>query len=410
MKVLMLMWESAAIIDRRVLQQAKSLQGAGYAVELIAGFDHLVESHFVFEGIQVHRFAYQNIGKKLLGIKGRISEESLILKIIKTAYRKVMPYLPWSSYDAFILKTAEQFQFDAVHVHDLMILKHAARLSRDRKCPLIYDTHEIFHEQSALDVRIRRRLKKEERRYISAVDLFITVNSAIADYFESMYSRRPLVLLNCAEKKNEGFYEGSRAALRAEARIASDAQVVLFHGWISAERNLETLVRSVANLPENVYLVVIGYGPYQAELTEVVASLSWRNRIVLLGRMSTERVLWLAGGADVGVMPYLPVDLNQKLCTPNKLYELMAAGVPMVAHDLPVLQTIAEQYGIIAIGDLSTPSGMAVTIASLLSDPQRLKTMKANCRKASSIFNWEVEEQKLLKEYPLSLTANRLKV
>ena len=65
---------------------------------------------------------------------------------------------------------------------------------------------------------------------------------------------------------------------------------------------------------------------------------SFGSRIHFLDPVSQDELLSWTAGADIGIVPYPPIDLNSRLCTPNKLFEFIVAEVPILANDLPELR------------------------------------------------------------------------
>ena len=94
----------------------------------------------------------------------------------------------------------------------------------------------------------------------------------------------------------------------------------------------------------------------------------------------------LTAGADLGVIPYQPVDLNHDLCSPNKFFEFVQAGVPVVAHDLVFFRDMGRCYGVVSVGDSSTASGMAAAIRNVLDDQPRWQQMQMLAGRPRDIF------------------------
>lgn len=388
------------MIDRRVLQQARTLAEAGHSVNLIAGFECLKEEHYEWKGVSVHRYQYDWDDERLKRIRRHLPSNDRVHLLVNTVFMKyVRRALPLSSFDLFILAKCRQFPSDVVHVHDLPLLRLAARLAKERGVPLVFDAHEVYHEQSVLTSRQRARLEREERRHIRQTAVFSTVNQAIADYYEQLYGIKPLVLLNATDTPPTGFDEGSRTKLRQAAGLPDDARVVLFQGWISPERNLLTMVQSAEHFPPNVYLCLIGYGDYEAELRKALEGQSWADRVRFLGVIAPEGILSYTAGADAGIIPYQPIDLNHRLCSPNKFFEFVQSGVPVIAHDLPFFREMAKDHGVAAVGDLSTPHGTAQLVERVLCDEARLESMREACKRAADVLNWATESKKLLAAY-----------
>jgi glycosyltransferase involved in cell wall biosynthesis len=122
-----------------------------------------------------------------------------------------------------------------------------------------------------------------------------------------------------------------------------------------------------------------------------------------------EVVEWVAG-ADVDVMAIQPIDLNSRLSSPNKLFESLAAGVPVVSSDLPVRRRILIGDPSGPLGELCDPADPA-SIASAIrrvldaSPAERATRRERILRAAHTRWNWETEGAKLVDLYA-SLAAD----
>lgn len=399
MNVLMLVPDTQ-MIDRRVLQQARTLSDAGYRVTLLAGFECREEAHYERHGVEIHRYAYDGSDERLNHLRKFLPNNERLKRVanrlfISAAWR----LFRFSPFDAFILAKCRQFPADVVHVHDLPLLRHGATIAKERGIPLVYDAHEIYYEQECFTPKQKRRLKRDERRYIEQVDIFITVNDNIADYFQTLHKRRPLVLMNSVETPTTGFDVESRNLLRKRAGLPDDARIVLYQGWFSPERNLLALIQAAEYFAENIFLVMIGYGEYEKDLRAALENKSWANKVRFIGRIESEEIMPYTAGANLGIIPYQAIDLNHQLCSPNKFFEFVQAGIPVVAQDLIFFRDMAQKYGVVRVGNLSNAASISYEINSVLGDYPRLEQMREACKCAAKILNWEVEAAKLLKAY-----------
>lgn len=388
------------MIDRRILQEARSLIQHGYRVTLLSGFECPQEEHYVQDGINIHRYTYDWDDERLKRLRTLLPHKEWVQRWTNRIFMGIARrVLSWSPFDIFVRSKMQGVAADIVHVHDLPCLKYGAWLAAQQRLPLVFDAHEIYYEQDVLPPHLRWALKRQERRYIGHVDLFITVNDAIADWYDGTYGRRPLVLMNCADTPATDFAAKSRATLRQMAGLPATSWVVLYQGWLSGERNLATLIQSAAYLPEDAFVVLIGYGEYEKELRALAKGKAWEHKVRFLGKIEPDKLLAFTAGADVGVIPYLPIDLNHRLCSPNKFFEYVQAGVPVVAHDLPFFRHMAQHYGVVAVSDLSTVTGMAQALNMLFEQCDHLGKMRQACQEAAKSLNWEVEAHKLLTAY-----------
>jgi hypothetical protein len=126
-----------------------------------------------------------------------------------------------------------------------------------------------------------------------------------------------------------------------------------------------------------------------------------RGRLHVLPAVPPEELLDWVASADVAAMPIQPSTLNHRLTTPNKLYEAMAAGVPVVAADLPGMARIVRDSGCGILCDPTDPAAIAAAIDTVLSaSPVEHAAWGEAGRKASAgRFAWEAQVEPLLASY-----------
>ena len=107
----------------------------------------------------------------------------------------------------------------------------------------------------------------------------------------------------------------------------------------------------------------------------------------------------LTAAADAGMIPYQATCLNNYYCTPNKLFEFIAAGLPILATDLPEIRRMVHEREIGLLGDTSTPKKLAALLDEFFSDEQRFAAWKVRVLMARQEICWEQEERKLVEIY-----------
>jgi glycosyltransferase involved in cell wall biosynthesis len=115
--------------------------------------------------------------------------------------------------------------------------------------------------------------------------------------------------------------------------------------------------------------------------------------------VAQDQLLALSAAADGGVVPYQANCLNNFYCTPNKLFEFIAAGTPIVASDLPEIRNIVVGRGLGMVGDTSTPESFALLIDQFFADEERITTWRSNLAKARKVLSWEREGAKVVAIY-----------
>ncbi|MEP9397134.1 glycosyltransferase family 4 protein [Mesorhizobium sp. KR2-14] len=386
------------MIDRRILQEALSLREAGYQVELLAGFECPQEEAFNWQGIGISRHAYDWSDTRARRVLGPISRiRGQLPGFMSRAVGKAIGLATGiSSFEHFVLEKILSKSFDVLHVHDFPLLAVAVEVKRRLGCPLVYDAHELYHAQSQLPPAVQTSYKRREAALIHKVDAAITVNEFIAGIMARDYGcAAPHVIPNAAPR-----LEAAPEDIRPLAGLAPGTRIVLYQGWLSPERGVDVLVRAATHFPRGTSLVVVGYGAHEADLRRISAGQGTDDgRVVFLGRIEPQQLQSLTGSADLGVIPYWGIDLNNTYCSPNKLFEFAAAGLPFISNDLPFLRSITERHAFGVLVDLLSPQTAASAILAILDDPQRLAALRETAKEASNHLLWSNEAEKLLSIY-----------
>jgi glycosyltransferase involved in cell wall biosynthesis len=291
-------------------------------------------------------------------------------------------------------------RLDAVHAHDLNTLPVAAAVANAHRIRLVYDSHELYTEVSTLSERERRVWRLLERLLIRRADHTVTVCKSIADELVARYEiEPPLVVLNTPRHPERPIddWDGSRLREHLGLEDSSEA-LVLYQGGFAPHRGLESLVASAAGF-EHATLVLLGWGSLEDELRRLIRMLGLEQRVRMMSPVPPELLLTYTVGADLGVIPYRPVGLNNYYTTPNKLFEYMAAGVPVVASRLPELVRFVEGLRIGETFDPDRPEEIASSVNSLLNDPRERAGMRQRAIEASRRLSWDLQVQGLLKIY-----------
>ena len=232
----------------------------------------------------------------------------------------------------------------------------------------------------------------------------IAVNPQVIEELAKRYEipERQVAIYNCPPAWNPG---PRGTELRAAIGVDAAAQVVLYHGGFSAHRGLEELLEAKRD-PRlaNAHLVFLGYGPLEPTLRAAAANPAYGGRVHVLEAVSPEVLDRWVSGADVGMCTVLPSTLNHRISTPNKLFESIGAGVPVIASDFPTMRNIVlgDPDGPLgAVCDPTNARDVATAMHSILSmSPGDRAALRARCiRAAAARWNWEIQSERLIKLY-----------
>jgi glycosyltransferase involved in cell wall biosynthesis len=145
----------------------------------------------------------------------------------------------------------------------------------------------------------------------------------------------------------------------------------------------------------------MGYGVLEPSLREAAADPAVAGRVRFVPPVRPDELHAWVACADVVAMPIQASTLNHRLTTPNKLFEAMATGVPIVASRLPGMARIVEEIGCGELCDPTDPSSIAAAIRLILDAPpgDRAAMGGRGLAAAHSVYNWERQAEILLAEY-----------
>jgi glycosyltransferase involved in cell wall biosynthesis len=293
---------------------------------------------------------------------------------------------------------------DVIHAHDLNTLPGAYYVARRKSAKLVYDSHELYLERNRFEPYLK--LGREARRIVEKFlvrrsDHIITVNESIAGILSKRYCvMKPSVITNTPILKKEILRVGQVNLLRKEIGIADTRRVLLYVGAISINRGIENVIRCIKLLPE-CHLVLMGYGDdaYKKQLMTIAHECGVADCFSFFGPVPSDQVTVYAAGADLGIAAIMNVCLSYYFCSPNKIFEYLQAGIPIIASDFPELRKIIHTYGIGATFNPEDPADIARAARQILDNPGEIDAMRRRLSKAALRHNWSIESKKLHKIY-----------
>jgi glycosyltransferase involved in cell wall biosynthesis len=275
----------------------------------------------------------------------------------------------------------------------------AVRASRGGRA--VYDVRDIYVDArnlARLPGPARRALAAKERRWARDADALITVNEAYRAVLRERFGRDLEVVVNGVPIGSDLPAPGRR--FHEALGLAVDERVVLYHGGLSRDRGIEPLLAAVPRV-ERATLVLMGYGDLEPRLRSLAADPASGGRVRLLPAVPPAELLGWVASADVAAMPIQPTTLNHRLTTPNKLFEAMAAGVPVVASDLPGMAGVVREADNGLLVAPTDVDALAAALRAVLDAPpaRRAAWIEGGRRATVERYAWERQLDRLLDLY-----------
>ena len=337
-------------------------------------------------------------------------------KFCEWASRKIfMPfhrYIQFYYFDKEVLKLVKSEPSKIYHAHDLNTLRVASKAAKIHKSKLVYDSHELYVDRNRSKPASKLKkfmLRRFERKLIRKTDFSITVNDSIAELLAMRYKvKKPVVVMNTPPKQDIMSKMDREKNLRVILNIDANHTLALYTGAITYNRGIEKLIESLSYI-DDVHLVLMGYGTdeYLHKLYTIADELNVTNRYSKFGPVPSEDVPTYASSADLGIAPIQNSCLSYYLCSPNKVFEYIQAGLPVIASNFPELRKIVLGKDIGDVFDPENAEDIALTIRKLMSDKDKLSKIRDNCNLVVEEYNWENESSKLKNAYELILPIDK---
>lgn len=288
---------------------------------------------------------------------------------------------------------------DVLVSNDLDTLLPNYLISKIKKLPLVYDSHEYFTGVPELeDHPLKRRIwKRVERSIFPHLKEVFTVSDSIARLYESEYGVKPLVVRNVPEKRILKFPGRKALGLPEGKKI-----IVLQGSGINVQRGSEELVEAMQFVPGDVMLLIIGGGDVIETLKQKTLDLKLEGKIIFKSRLPYEILMEYTAASDIGVSLDKDTNLNYRYSLPNKVFDYIHAGIPVLASELVEIKTLIEKY---QIGDFipgHDPKQIAGKLSEIFDHPEQLRKWHNHTQAAREELNWELESkivQKVFQQY-----------
>lgn len=286
-------------------------------------------------------------------------------------------------------------RFDIIHANDLDTLPACFLGSLIKGKTLVYDSHEYFTEVPELSARpvVKKIWETIEKLIFPKLKHIITVTPSIASEYQKKYDKNIHVIRNVPEKICR------KTGVSAENYgLPSKKKLVILQGTgINIDRGAEEAA-SAMNFVDNTVLVIAGRGDALPKLKDKISGSSLSEKVFFIAPLPYEELMQLTAICDAGLSLDKKSNLNYRYSLPNKLFDYIMAGIPVIVTDLPELRNIVEKYKIGLITGDCSPEGIAEKINTLLFRIPA-EHWRINLKKAADELNWDNEKHVLLSLY-----------
>lgn len=285
-------------------------------------------------------------------------------------------------------QAARELRAQVYHASDLYALPAMHAAATRQAGNLVYDARELYTRVASTARRpwVTAFWRLVEGRYIRKADAVFTVSDSIARHLATMYSiRQPEVLHNVPPRQSVT----SSGALGRE-----DGAVVLLHqGQIQKHRGCFLLANAMREI-HGAVLVFMGGGPLKSELQAYVDKEGLGDRIRFRDAVHPDELLPVTASADMGITLLEDTCLNHRFALPNKLFEYLMAGLPVLASNLPEIRQVVESFDVGCVVDPVNHNALASALQRVVDDVESRRRWASHTARVFETFSWETASQR----------------
>lgn len=303
---------------------------------------------------------------------------------------KGLSLLLWS-FRAFLFVLPKRV--DCINCHRLSLLPFCTLLKGIKGCKLVYDTHELETETAPSKGWRKVLAKVAERIFIHCADQIVVVSESIAEWYRREYGLIKVWTVRSVPE-TIGVRQVSKSRnLREAFGIQSDETVFLYQGVFGEHRGVKILLDVFMRLDSARHIVFMGFGPLTCLIKQYEARC---NNIHYHPHVSQIELPNYTSSADVGINLIENTCLNHYLCLPNKVWEYINAGIPILVSDFPEMARLVNEFDCGWTCSVER-EGVRKLIENL--SGKNIEEKRTNVQKARGEFGWHVEERTLIALY-----------
>jgi glycosyltransferase involved in cell wall biosynthesis len=276
-------------------------------------------------------------------------------------------------------------QFPAVYV-----------LSRRYRVPFVYDAHDFYPSLEPDERRWTQRylfrpfMNAIERLCVRAADAVITVNPSVAALLRQHFGCESVILRNSHDPRLD---RRPAEGLRDRLGLPADAFILVCVGHGKPGQALEESLQALAMLPDRVHLVFLGRN-YEPQLV-TAERLGLKHRVHHIPPVDPAEVVPFIASADATLILYYARSIGYEVSLPNRFFQAVAAGLPVLYPDLPEIRLLSKRLGLGLPIDVRAPDSIVRSVRQLLDEPGLRAALRAQVVAAQAELTWEHEEREL---------------
>ncbi len=309
----------------------------------------------------------------------------------KTVYRlsKKSSFLFYLKFNILLFISSLKKDFNICFAEDIYTLPVMYLVSRIKRAKIIYDSRELYGFLAGLKKKkfVQWLVSLIEKTLIKHVDLVLVTGLKDKEILSDLYKISNILVLRNLPLLKKDFL---KIDLRNKFNIPSDKLILVYQGVILDGRGLKILFDTLKDL-NNFSLIILGGGEkinYYKKLSE---DENLTGKVYFAGKIIQEELLNYTASCDIGISIIEDISLSYHYALPNKLFEYIMAGIPVIVSKLPQMVKIINEFNTGWIVDLNVTGSLTQLLREIDLNRAYIDKLRQNCSTAREILCWENE-------------------
>ncbi len=283
------------------------------------------------------------------------------------------------------------------HASDLYTLP-AMRQAADRHhARLVFDARELYTHVPSTTRRpwVRTTWEVIQHLHIHRANCVYTVSESIARHLQKTHNVQDICLMRNIPAPQAAT---SSRSLRERLALPPNVTIILHQGNLQKHRGATMMVEAMLHT-DNAVLVFMGRGPLRSDIEHLVQNLELQSKVRFIDPVPPEKLLAVTASADLGLTFLEDCCLNHRYALPNKLFEYLAAGVPVIACDLPEISQIIQRFSVGCVVPPGNTKALATALNRAVSNTELRQKWVTNTHDVQKVFNFAAESERFIAAY-----------
>jgi glycosyltransferase involved in cell wall biosynthesis len=321
------------------------------------------------------------------------------VKVFKLTKGKVSLFF-YLSFARILIRELLKTKADIFFSEDIYTLPFVFIIGKLKRARVYYNSREIYAFIGGLRNRpyLQTLIRYIEKIFITKVDLVLTTG-----WMDSSYLEKSFGINNTLVIRNIPTYQTPKGIIDFRKLYGLDKNVIvlLYQGVLLEGRGVPNILRAMIKMPDTV-LIIVGDGEQKSNFIKLAGTLGINDRVIFTGMISQKELINYTAGADIGLALIENISISYYYALPNKLFEYIMAGLPLLSSDLPQMKEVIEKYNVGESISIENDENIINAIRKWINEPGLLALYRKNCQSAALELNWH-EEYKRVRAKLLSL-------